>query len=103
MKLETAFRQNRVDPFLKKLPRSWFTGIQAFSHLGLPDKVGCVGGWFVAIELKREGKEATPLQRGILNLISKAGGKVFVAKPSNWNEVRTALIILTGDSDPGEN
>lgn len=45
---------------------------------GIPDLIICWRGLFVALEVKRPGGSATPLQAHTLDEISKAGGSVGV-------------------------
>lgn len=52
--------------------------MKGYGKTGVPDIIACVrlrtGGWFVAIEVKREGKEPTKLQVYRMTEIIKAGG-----------------------------
>jgi hypothetical protein len=85
-KPETVFKE-RIWPQLRELPHSWWVKTNERSVSGIPDYLGCVGGRFVAIELKRGCLEADPLQTRILNKIKLAGGVAHVAYPENWAEV----------------
>lgn len=44
---------------------------------GVPDILACIKGAFVAIEVKREGKQPTPLQWKRMDEIRQAGGWAF--------------------------
>jgi len=48
-----------------------------FQQGGLPDIIGCYGGWFIGLEVKLPGKEhtLTPRQSHALKAIRDAGGK----------------------------
>jgi hypothetical protein len=48
-----------------------------FQQGGLPDIIGCYGGWFFGLEVKLPGKEhtLTPRQSHALKAIREAGGK----------------------------
>lgn len=48
-------------------------------QVGIPDRVGCMGSVFFAIEIKRPGGKVTPLQAHTLKLIEEAGGETCVA------------------------
>tara|TARA_Y100001938_G_C7761783_1_gene268930 strand:- start:105 stop:401 length:297 start_codon:yes stop_codon:yes gene_type:complete len=88
-KPETLFKE-RIRPLLDNIPRSWWFKTQQLSTLGIPDFIGCVGGKFVAIELKRDKKEALKshaLQRHILQSIVKAGGYATFMYPENQLEI----------------
>lgn len=92
MKPETKFRINRVDPRLKKLPNSWFESIQQKSIRDTPDKIGCINGRFVALELKASDKAVIrPTQTLKGSMISKAGGVWFRVYPENWDEIFNIL------------
>lgn len=43
-------------------------------YAGIPDIIGCAQGRFVALEVKIDNNEATPLQKHHLNCIEKCGG-----------------------------
>jgi len=43
-------------------------------HAGIPDIIGCVQGRFVAIEVKIDNNQPTPLQRHYIEKIRKHGG-----------------------------
>lgn len=45
-----------------------------FGKAGVPDIVVCWNGKFISVEVKREGKEPTPIQTRRMEEISKAGG-----------------------------
>lgn len=93
-KPETLFK-NRVRKDLEKLPKTWFEKIQQVSICGTPDFLCCINGNFVAIELKKDEKEdADDLQKYKLYKIAKAGGKTFVANPSNWDTIYKYLQEL---------
>lgn len=48
-----------------------------YGKSGVSDIVGCYRGKFFAIEVKREGKEPTPIQTRRMAEIEAAGGKTF--------------------------
>lgn len=59
---------------------------------GLPDVVACYRGKFLAIEVKRPGGRATPMQEHILREIRKAGG--FAAVATSVQDVATACDLI---------
>ena len=73
---------DRILRHLRALPRSWWFKVKGGSgqQAGIPDIVGCIGGRFVAIEVKRPGKRPTKLQGHVMGLIREAGGAVGVAR-----------------------
>lgn len=95
MKPETLFRR-RVDERLKQIPNSWWESIQQKTIEGTPDKLGCVAGCFVALELKATARdEPTPLQRFKLKKIRLAGGIAAVVSPANLDEITLLLMELS--------
>lgn len=92
-KPETKFRA-KVDKLLDTIPNSYFESIQQKSIRGTPDKIGCVGGLFVALELKAKDGKATELQRYKLSKFSMAGGIAIVLNEENLQETLTFLNKL---------
>lgn len=95
-KPETSWRNNIVDPFLKSLDNCYVMSIQQVSLLGDADKVLCLHGLFVAIELKYGKNKESKIQqwkRGQIN--EKAGGIAIVASPANWTKVKYFLTELS--------
>lgn len=92
MKPETRFRQNKVLPFLRKLKDTWYEPIQQIAINGSPDFVLCMGGQFVALELKKDAKTLpSALQSFKLAEVRRTGGVAIVASPDNWDEVKKQL------------
>lgn len=73
----------------------WLVKIQQQSINGTPDLLICLCGIFVAIELKRDGKEL-PEEIQLYNLrkIQNAGGYSFTAYPENWGEILGQLQTI---------
>jgi Holliday junction resolvase len=57
---------------------------------GVPDLIGCYQGKFFAIEVKRDGKEPTELQKWNLEQIRRAGGYSMVA--NTLEEVKSFFV-----------
>jgi hypothetical protein len=77
---ETGEAYHKIDRMLSQLG-VWFFSPQAgpFGRAGIPDRVACVGGRFVGIEVKADRtKKPTQLQRHCMAQIEAAGGKCFV-------------------------
>ena len=70
----------RILSYLRSLPNSWWikTHGGAYGRRGIPDLIGCIHGRFYALEIKRPGQKARPLQEHVLNEIADAGGIVAV-------------------------
>jgi hypothetical protein len=111
VKPETKFRNNKVLPFLNKLPNCYHDGIQQMSKSGSPDYYLCINCIFVGLELKSEGDGclgggreaflaggASPLQAQKLHRIERAGGVSLVCSPNNWEEVKDKLYQLSQET-----
>lgn len=89
-----------VVPFLKKLKNCDYTSVQQLSRSGDPDIYACIGGVFVALELKASEKSRLrPLQAWKLEKIKSAGGLAMVVTPENWPEVMETLTRLGEKND----
>lgn len=95
-KPETKFRQTQVIPFLKSLERTVFFPVQQSSIRGDFDFVLCVYGWFVGMELKDDDGLLDALQAYKATCVRHVDGIAFVAKPSNWHDVKIFLGLLNG-------
>lgn len=95
MKPETVFRK-RVDKFLLTLDNCADFSIQQIAIRGDADKILCVHGWFVWLELKDENGSPAALQIYKASLVKKAGGITLLVKPSNWEAAKAFLSQLNG-------
>lgn len=91
---ESAFRHDRVDPFLKKLKNTAAFSIQQQSIRGTADKILCIRTYFVWLEIKKEGEDPDPLQAYNASQVRRAGGIALCAKPENWAKVSLFLKML---------
>lgn len=75
MKTPESKVKKKVDDYLKAIgayvvkPATF-----GFGASGAADRICCIGGRFVTIEVKREGKVPTPLQRLNAKMTMRAGG-----------------------------
>lgn len=91
---ETKFKE-KIWPQLKEMENSFFEKIQQVGIRGTPDFLGCVNGYFVALELKRdEDTEPEPLQEYKLKKIMAAGGVALKVDPQNWPRIFEILTQL---------
>lgn len=94
-KAETVFKEVVLKD-LKALPSGWFEKIQQVGKRGTPDIIGCLNGYFIAIELKKSDKEKPDaLQTHKLKKIGEAFGLTYVACPENWNEIYNNLLLIS--------
>lgn len=72
-----------------------------YTKSGIPDLLCCIGGHFVAIEVKAEEGKPSPLQLYNQRLIRNSGGICLIVYPSQWLELKNYLDSLmnggTGD------
>lgn len=90
---ETAFKVIALKALKEAFPKAYILKTQERGRKGVPDILLCLNGFFIGIELKRDGEEATKLQAHVLRKIMDAGGYAFVAKPSTFSH---QLHILRG-------
>ena len=65
----------------------------ALSKTGAPDRVLCLLGIFVGIELKKnDEEEATPLQQYNINKINNKGGIAFVLRPTTFKKFKEITL-----------
>lgn len=91
--------EGRVKAKLDKLLKSYGDELFYFSpqagpygRAGIPDRIVCVRGYFLGIEVKKDhAAKPTPLQEKCMLDINKAGGRTFVvyddvtiAKVKTW-------------------
>jgi len=90
--------QKKVKTDLASIANCWHFTKEAAGLRGIPDLVGCIGGKFFALELKRSEAESRKktgrivLQRVVIDMIKNSGGFAEIAYPENWAEVKLRLI-----------
>ena len=77
--------------YLKSLPHCfcWKQHGSQFGTSGLPDIIACIGGRFVAFEVKTEVGKLTALQSATLGKIQAAGGAAY--KVTSVEEVKKII------------
>ena len=93
MQPETKFKL-KVQKELKAMNSVWIVKTQAVALRGIPDILGCINGFFFALELKSKNMRPTKLQEYNLNLIAMAYGLAVVAYPENWELVKQKIKEL---------
>jgi len=78
-------RESSLQRRIQEALRSAFPGcfvlkfhVSEFSAAGTPDLICCIGGYFIAIEVKVPGETPTELQLYTLKSIADAGGVALV-------------------------
>lgn len=75
MRTPESFEKDEIKKYLKTLGCFSFSPYMAgMGKSGVPDIVACIEGRFWGIEVKREGKEPTAIQRRRMDEIEAAGG-----------------------------
>jgi len=67
------------------------------SRGGVPDLLCCIGGRFVAFEVKAAGGRVTPLQANNIEMIKQNGGLAYVVK--SLDEVKSIVACITKGLD----
>ena len=60
-----------------------------YGTAGIPDIICCIGGQFIAFEVKRPGNKPTKLQQETIKAINTAGGQAHVVY--SLDDVKEAL------------
>ncbi|MFA5897732.1 MAG: hypothetical protein WC829_01335 [Hyphomicrobium sp.] len=74
MKTPEGFVKDKVRKYLKSIGAYRFSPVQVGLGAATLDDLCCIGGRFVGIEYKREGKLPTPRQRLTMTEMRRAGG-----------------------------
>lgn len=73
-----------LDAYLKEIGAYVLKPVTyGYGKSGAPDRVCCIGGQFWGLEVKREGKEPTPIQNNRMKEIVENGGKVAWGTAAN--------------------
>jgi len=82
--------------YLKSVPHCfcWKQHGSHFGKAGLPDIICCIGGRFIAFEVKTESGKLTKLQESAIARITAAGG--IAHKVTSADEVKTIIESLEG-------
>jgi Holliday junction resolvase len=73
--------QTIILKYLKTL--GYFRKVMVANNSGTPDIVGCIGGRFIAIEVKAKTGKVTELQKHNIKLIQDSGGLALIAYSLN--------------------
>lgn len=95
--------ENRVKEYLEA-HECWqlkYWGGGQFTRAGVPDLLTCIGGRFVAIELKASYGTASDLQLVTLKKIEEAGGISLLMYPQDWDEFTLLVAILQSAEKDG--
>lgn len=85
--------ENKIKKWLKE-NNCWFIkywGGGTFTRAGVPDLICCVGGYFVALEVKADKGTPSELQKVNIRRINDSGGLAFIVYPDDWNWLKNML------------
>jgi len=105
MKKEETKYKEKLLVKLRALPNSYWFVIQQIGLRGSPDILGLVSGFFVALEVKKDGSEVEnisgreKLQEYVLGKVSDAGGLATFIHPDNERMLINYLQHLS-DQNP---
>lgn len=88
--------KQQVDKYLKALPSCYFfSPVQMGYGKRTIDRLCCINGWFVGIELKAPGEVPTKLQENVIRDIRAAGGIAFWCDSFDefLSEIRIVLAL----------
>lgn len=92
---ETKFRK-RFDKFIDSLPNTYAFSIQQRAITGDPDKLLCINGFFIAVELKScETAKVSQLQQYKLQRVVDAGGFGLICHPQNFQKTKEVLTSFS--------
>lgn len=91
---ETLFKEQALAR-LREIPNSWWVKIQMVAVCGIPDILGCVNGYFIALELKKSSADKpTALQEWVLSKIHGAGGVAVDVNPESFEQTYEILYKI---------
>lgn len=84
--------KKKVGELLKRYEAYYFfPAMGAFGRAGVPDIIGCYGGYFFAVECKAGKGKTTLIQEAEIEKIRQSGGKAFVINETNIDLLETYL------------
>jgi len=85
-----------IKAYLKTIPNcySYKTHGGFYGSAGLPDIICCIGGAFIAFEVKTDSGKTTALQEACIRRIREAGGTAEVVRCAS--DVRAIVEKLAG-------
>lgn len=88
--------ENRIKAYIDDLG-GWHVKFFAnrMTRSGIPDILACVGGYFVAIEVKAQNGHPSELQKYHCRKIRESGGFAFIVYPSGWEKLQKILYKLS--------
>jgi Holliday junction resolvase len=95
MKTPEAYEKDDICKHLDTIKAWYFRPFMAgYGKSGVADIIACIDGWFISIEVKREGKKPTKLQYRRMAEVTLAGGKAF------WGTAEKVISEIKRWQDP---
>lgn len=93
--------KSHIDKLLKSYSSNkqlWWYKPQsgAYGRAGIPDYIGCFGGWMFAIEAKAAKGVLTVLQKRTLDALNTAGAKTFIVRGTGGKSLKALKDWLDG-------
>lgn len=90
--------ENKVKKFIKDQD-GWQVKFFAnrMTKKGIPDVLGCVNGYFIALEIKSNSGHPSKLQMYHCSEIRKSGGFAYVVYPSGFEKLKKIINDLNND------
>lgn len=87
--------ENKIKKFLKD-NGCWYVKVWGggFQTSGIPDLICCVGGEFVAVEVKAANGKTSELQQFTIRKIQESGGNAMVLYPHQFEEFRQFILEI---------
>lgn len=72
--------KKEIVAYLDSLPECWHVAYHTMGYgkRGVPDRLVCFRGRFIALEIKAPGGKATPWQERCIDEINEAGGYAYI-------------------------
>lgn len=89
--------ENKIKKYITEdLPLTWGVKFHGgtYSRSGVPDLLYCIGGYFVAIEVKAENGKPSELQKSKIKNIRKSNGIAVIVKPSEFDKLKKLLQAI---------
>lgn len=82
--------------YLKTVPEcfAWKTHGGPYSQAGIPDIIACVGGRFVALEVKTPSGKPTMIQEATIRRINEAKGNAHIVR--SLDDAKQIILNITG-------
>lgn len=89
--------ENKIKNFLK-FHDIWYFKVWGggYSKAGIPDLICCIGGKFVALELKSDTGKPTELQKYNIKKIKESGGIGLILYPDDFEDFKDLVNGLEG-------